>query len=142
MTVSGVEDKNGNTIDGESVIFKGLVRLKISELNFYKDYGTGSSVQITDGVILPGNISAVAENMLINSQTPKHMMVVTTLYKDGSLVDIMFGQGYVSVDSLSPMVANISVPETLTDGEYVLKAFVIESFSNSVPLSNTISQLQ
>ena len=141
LFISGVETADGDTIEYAKVTFNGIIRFKINGLNFYKDYGTEEAQQITDGIIQSGTISAVAENVLINTATAKPITIVAVLYKDDALIDIKFTKCEISSLSSPPIATTITLPEDLTDGNYKMKAFIIESIAESAPISNIIGCL-
>ncbi len=141
LSVSGVKDFVGRTMNSEDITFTCAERMNFSGFGIYKDYGTSSSREITGSEIESGNISAVINTVESNTVMPKNVTLAVCLYKDESLADIKFMSARVASGFPDELKAAVTVPDNLDDGVYELKTFVIGSFANAVPVFDTILTL-
>lgn len=100
-----------------------------------KLYANG--VNITNSNLAGGNIEAVIEDLTNNTDEATVACIVIALYKDGKMVNAKAKEIPLGAGSsiLAPVRIGMDDTGNLTDGEYMLRAFLWKNYEEIIPLA-------
>ena len=141
LKISGLKDNIGRECDTMYYGFAVGSDVIVAEPVFYYDYsekGGTAATRLEAGKALSVVVEK-AQNTYDNEMSCTVMIVV---YKDGAPEIINFNSTELQKGTaVKPLFATVNLPKSLADGEYTVKAFVINSIQMPSALYNGVANL-
>lgn len=158
--ISGIKENTAVFVPGEALEYDTVYKLQINVtdeygrsielsrefrtepvfvtdgIKLYSGYGSENQSDITNAALVGGRITARLERLKNNSGKTARACLIVSLFRDKKMIDARFVRMELAsgAELANPLYVSLDIPQTLSDGEYTLSAFLWNGFEQIAPL--------